>query len=142
MTPTDILESLLVSNHRLTRLAAQSTGSKTPAAVWRTLSILSSDGAMRVGELATSSRISQPGMTKVLSGLIEDELVYRIADSGDSRAWLIAISTKGQTALDEWKRELALTLEPLFGNLSTREWATLGAAAELLQDRLGKAMAA
>ena len=142
MTPTDILESLLVSNHRLTRVAAQSTGSKTPAAVWRTLSILSSDGAMRVGELATSSRISQPGMTKVLSGLIEDELVYRIADSGDSRAWLIAISTKGQTALDEWKRELALTLEPLFGNLSTREWATLGAAAELLQDRLGKAMAA
>jgi len=142
VTPTDILESLLVSNHRLTRLAAQSTGSKTPAAVWRTLSILSSDGAMRVGELATSSRISQPGMTKVLSGLIEDELVYRIADSGDSRAWLIAISTKGQTALDEWKRELALTLEPLFGNLSTREWATLGAAAELLQDRLGKAMAA
>jgi DNA-binding MarR family transcriptional regulator len=142
VTPTDILESLLVSNHRLTRVAAQSTGSKTPAAVWRTLSILSSDGAMRVGELATSSRISQPGMTKVLSGLIEDELVYRIADSGDSRAWLIAISTKGQSALDDWKRELALTLEPLFGDLTTREWATLASAAALLQDRLGKAVAA
>jgi DNA-binding MarR family transcriptional regulator len=142
VTPTDILESLLVSNHRLTRVAAQSTGSKTPAAVWRTLSILSSDGAMRVGKLATSSRISQPGMTKVLSGLIEDELVYRIADSGDSRAWLIAISTKGQSALDDWKRELALTLEPLFGDLTTREWATLASAAALLQDRLGKAVAA
>jgi DNA-binding MarR family transcriptional regulator len=142
VTPTDILESLLVSNHRLTRVAAQTTGSKTPAAVWRTLSILASDGAMRVGELATSSRISQPGMTKVLSGLIEDELVYRIADTGDSRAWLIAISAKGQTALDEWKRELARSLEPLFGDLTARDWATLSAAAILLQDRLGKAVAA
>jgi DNA-binding MarR family transcriptional regulator len=142
VTPTDILESLLVSNHRLTRVAAQTTGSKTPAAVWRTLSILSSDGAMRVGALATSSRISQPGMTKVLSGLIEDELVIRIADSGDSRAWLIAISKKGQTALNDWKRELALSLEPLFGDLTARDWATLSAAAALLQDRLGKAVAA
>ena len=142
MTPTNILESLIVSNHRLTRVAAQSTGSKTPAAVWRTLSILSTDGPMRIGELATSSRISQPGMTKLLPNLVEEELVYRIADVADSRAWLIAISTKGQKALDDWRRELALALEPMFGGLSAREWATLASAATILQDRLAAELAA
>jgi DNA-binding MarR family transcriptional regulator len=142
MTPTDILESLLVSNHRLTRVAAHATGSKTPAGVWRTLSILSSDGAMRIGELAAASRISQPAMTKLLPSLVTDELVYRIADVEDSRAWRIAISEKGQSALDEWKRELALALEPMFGDLTAREWATLASAATLLQARLGTAVAA
>jgi DNA-binding MarR family transcriptional regulator len=142
VTPTDILESLIVSHHRLTRMAAQRTGSKTPASVWRTLSILATDGPMRVGELAASSRISQPGMTKLLPALVEDELVYRIADVADSRAWLIAISAKGQRALDEWKRELATALEPMFGELSTREWAALGTAAGILQARLGAEVAA
>lgn len=142
MTPTDILESLLVSNHRLTRVAAHTTGNKTPAGVWRTLSILASDGAMRIGELATASRISQPAMTKLLPSLVTDELVYRIADVEDSRAWLIAISDKGQRALDEWKRELAVALEPMFGDLTTREWSTLASAAALLQARLGTAVAA
>src|SRR6478736_1685626 len=57
---TDILESLLVSTHRLTRLAAQSTGSTTPAAQWRTLSILETDGPMRIGELASDRTPRQP----------------------------------------------------------------------------------
>ncbi|MCU1404647.1 MAG: MarR family transcriptional regulator [Glaciihabitans sp.] len=142
MTPTDILESLLVSNHRLTRFAAQETGNKTPAGVWRTLSILASDGAMRIGELAASSRISQPAMTKLLPALVQDELVYRIADVDDSRAWLIAISSKGQSELDAWKRELAQAMEPLFGDLTAREWSTLSSAAQLLASRLGSAVAA
>jgi DNA-binding MarR family transcriptional regulator len=121
VTPTDILESLLVSNHRLTRVAAQSTG---------------------IGELATASRISQPAMTKLLPSLVTDELVYRIADVEDSRAWLIAISDKGRDALNTWKRELAVSLEPLFGDLTAREWSTLASAATLLQARLGTAVVA
>lgn len=97
---------------------------------------------MRIGELAASSRISQPGMTKLLPTLVEEELVYRIADVADSRAWLISISTKGQRALDEWKRELALALEPMFGSLTPREWSTLASAASILADRLATEVAA
>jgi len=140
--PTDILEALLVTGNRLTRVAAQATGSKTPAATWRTLSILNTDGPMRVGELAAASRISQPGMTKLLPQLVEEELVYRIADVADSRAWLIAISPKGSHALADWKREMAMALEPTFGDLSAREWSTLSAAADILQQRLATEVAA
>ena len=73
--PTDILENLLTSTHRLTRIAAQETGRTTSPAVWRTLSILTTDGSMRVGDLARTSRVSQPTMTKLIHGLADDELV-------------------------------------------------------------------
>ena len=135
---TDILESLLVSTHRLTRLAAQSTGSTTPAAQWRTLSILETDGPMRIGELAAASRVTQPGMTRLLATMVEEELVTRIADRDDSRAWLIVVSTKGAQALAAWRAQLAETLEPWFGELSADDWAALSAASALLESRLGQ----
>jgi DNA-binding MarR family transcriptional regulator len=134
---TDILESLLVSTHRLTRVAAQATGSTTPAAQWRTLSILESDGPMRIGELAAASRVTQPGMTRLLATMVEEELVTRIADREDSRAWLIVVSKKGAAALAAWRAQLAETLQPWFGELSDDDWATLAAAASLLESRLG-----
>jgi DNA-binding MarR family transcriptional regulator len=133
---TDILESLLVSTHHLTRLAAQATGSTTPAAQWRTLSILAAEGPMRVGELAAASRVTQPGMTRLLGTMVEEELVTRIADRDDSRAWLIVVSEKGTTALAAWRAQLAETLDPWFGELSDADWATLEAAASLLETRL------
>jgi DNA-binding MarR family transcriptional regulator len=133
---TDILESLLVSTHRLTRLAAQATGSTTPAAQWRTLSILAAEGPMRVGELAAASRVTQPGMTRLLGTMVEEELVTRIADRDDLRAWLIVVSEKGKKALTAWRAQLAETLDPWFGELSDADWATLEAAASLLETRL------
>jgi DNA-binding MarR family transcriptional regulator len=133
---TDILESLLVSTHRLTRLAAQATGSTTPSAQWRTLSILAAEGPMRVGELAAASRVTQPGMTRLLGTMVEEELVTRIADRDDSRAWLIVVSEKGKKALTAWRAQLAETLDPWFGELSDADWATLEAAASLLETRL------
>ena len=138
---TDILESLLVSTHRLTRLAAQATGSTTPAAQWRTLSILAAEGPMRVGELAAASRVTQPGMTRLLGTMVEEELVTRIADRDDSRAWLIVVSDKGKKALTAWRAQLAETLDPWFGELSDADWATLEAAASLLETRLASAAA-
>jgi DNA-binding MarR family transcriptional regulator len=142
VTPIDILESLLISSHRLTHVAAQSTGNKTPSSLWRTLSILHADGAMRIGELAAASRISQPAITKLLPSLVEQELVFRIADVEDSRAWLIAISDKGRAALEDWRRELALALHPMFGDVSEEEWSVLASATEILQSRLRTAVAA
>lgn len=134
--PTDILETLLTSTHRLTRIAAQETGRTTSPAVWRTLSILTTDGDLRVGDLARASRVSQPTMTKLLRGLAEDELVKRIADSDDSRAWLISITPKGTAALTEWRGQLADALGSLFADLDDDEWAVLDHASQLLATRV------
>jgi len=130
-----ILESLLVSSHRLVRIAAQSTGSTTPSAIWRTLSILESEGPLRIGELARISRVTQPGMTRLLSTMVEEELVLRIADVDDSRAWLIRITPKGAERLADWRSTLTGELETLFGELPESDWQALARAAELLDSR-------
>lgn len=135
--PTDILESLLTSTHRLTRIAAQETGRTTSPAVWRTLSILTTDGDLRVGDLARASRVSQPTMTKLVRGLADDELVKRIADTDDSRAWLIAITAKGTAALTEWRGQLADSLGDLFADLDDDDWDVLERATRLLASRVG-----
>ena len=138
----DTLESLIVSAHRLTRLAAQSTGDQTSPAVWRTLSILENDGPMRLGELAAASRVAQPTMSKLVQNLAADEWVRRIADVEDSRSWLIAPSPKGQQALAAWQEKVAEAAAPLFGDLSTDQWSTLAAAADILRTRLVTSRAA
>ena len=135
---TESLESLLVATNRVIRLAAQTTGSTVSSAVWTTLSVLESDGPHRVGDLARVARISQPGMTKVLHGLVEDEWVLRIADVEDSRAWLIAVTDKGRGALADWRTQLADATSEIFHDLTEAEWATLTNAAAILGARLNK----
>jgi DNA-binding MarR family transcriptional regulator len=134
--PGSLIEDLIVAAHGLTRIAAQQTGTTTPAAVWRTLSILSTDGAMRIGDLARASRVSQPTMTKLLQQLVEEELVHRIADVEDSRAWLIAIGPKGSHELEAWRSQIGTTLGPLFADLGADDRAALEKAAAILQSRL------
>ena len=134
-TERPLVEKLIVEANRLTRVAAQATGSTTPAAVWRTLSILASDGSYRIGDLARASRVSQPTMTKLIQNLAEDELVYRIADEADSRAWLIAITDTGTTALDNWRTELGKALQPMFSDLSAEEIEILERAVTILESR-------
>lgn len=131
-----LLENLLTASSRLVRVAAQATGSSTPAAFWRTLSILASDGPMRNGDLARASRVSQPSMSKVQQSLVEDGLVERAADPGDSRAWLLAITPAGRTMLDGWKLTLAEALTPLFSDLTPEEANTLTAAVQIMHTRL------
>lgn len=139
MNTTALLETLLSSTHKLTRIAARSTGSSVSSAIWSTLSVLTTDGAHRVGGLARAARISQPGMTKVLQNLVEDEWVYRIADADDSRAWLIDITPKGRTALDNWRRELAEAMKPVFNGLSESDWQALERATQILSLRVNGA---
>lgn len=135
MAHNDILESLLVASSRLIRIAAQATGNDTPSAVWRTLSILESQGPLRVGELASASRVSQPGMTRLLPTMIDDGLVSRAVDRNDSRALVIALTREGRERLVAWRTLLSTTLEPLFGDLEPREWQTLERAAAILSSR-------
>lgn len=134
-----LIHELIVTAHRLTRVAAQSTGSTTPAAVWSTLSILSTDGPLRIGDLAKAARVSQPTMTKLLQHLVEEELVHRIADLEDSRAWLIDIGPKGTKALDDWRLQLGEALGPLFADLTDDETETLQKAARILSARTNTA---
>lgn len=125
----------MVAAHRLIRIAARSTGNTTPSAVWNTLSILSTDGPLRIGELASAARVSQPSMTKVVHQLVDEKLVRRVTDADDSRAWLVSVTAAGIRALQEWRTTLATTLEPLFSDLDPAGLEVLTRAVDILAAR-------
>jgi len=129
------LSALLVVSNRLVRVAAQATGNRTPSVVWRALGVLDTDGPMRIGELATAARVTQPGMTRALGPMVEEELVSRIADVADSRAWLIRITERGTETLRAYRAEVGAALEPYFRELDDADWAVLERATELMAAR-------
>ncbi|HMM83088.1 MAG TPA: MarR family transcriptional regulator [Terrimesophilobacter sp.] len=135
MNDTQLLADLLVAAHRLTRIAAHSTGNTTPSAVWHTLSILSTDGQLRIGELATAARVSQPSMTKVVQHLVDNGYSERIPDPEDSRASLVSVTPAGIQALAEWRTALATELGSLFSGISAADRTALTRVVHLLGTR-------
>ncbi|MEO6827162.1 MAG: MarR family transcriptional regulator [Microbacteriaceae bacterium] len=132
----EILGDLVQATHRLTRLAARLTGNQESPATWRTLSVLKSTGPLRLGELAAHSRVSQPTMTKIVRNLVETEWVKRIADTDDARAWQIALTAKGHSALMAWRDQLASALLPLFEGLHAGDVEAMRRAVEIVSNRV------
>ena len=136
------LGDLVVASHRLTRIAARVTGSTESPATWRTLSVLQSAGPMRLGELATQSRVSQPTMTKIVRNLVESEWVKRIADTDDARAWQIALTPKGAAALQDWRDTLAAALVPMFADITEDALAAMTLTVQVIASRADLSVAA
>jgi DNA-binding MarR family transcriptional regulator len=136
------LGDLVVASARLTRLAARVTGNLESPATWRTLSVLQTSGAMRLGELAANSRVSQPTMTKIVRNLVDSEWVKRIADTDDARAWQIAITPKGAAALQAWRDQLSAALVPMFADLTDDEIEALRQTVAIIGARVDLSTAA
>jgi len=130
----DILR-LLLGAHALTRVAALETHADAPAAQWRTLVLLRDNGPQRIGDLATLSRVTQPGMTRLVTQMADAGLVERTPDPDDSRASLVSSTDAGQRALEEWLRVLSAALAPRFADLDDEEWATMRRAADIVDAR-------
>ncbi|KXC06319.1 MULTISPECIES: MarR family winged helix-turn-helix transcriptional regulator [Microbacterium] len=135
MQHTDDILRLLVGAHALTRVASLETRTEAPAAQWRTLVLLRDNGPLRIGDLATLSRVTQPGMTRLVTQMAEAGLVERTTDPGDSRATLVSATDAGMSALDEWLQVLSAALAPRFADLDEQEWATIRRAADIVDAR-------
>ncbi|WP_119698346.1 MarR family winged helix-turn-helix transcriptional regulator [Microbacterium halotolerans] len=131
MTREQDLEALIIGAHALTRIAALDTHSETPATQWRTLAILRESGPQRLGDLARSSRVTQPGITRLVKTMAEAGLVERNPDPDDSRAVQIAATEQGLAAFAAWRTEIASTLLPRFAKLSDDDWAALRRTAQI-----------
>lgn len=130
----DILR-LLVGAHALTRVASLETRNEAPAAQWRTLSLLRDHGPQRIGDLAALSRVTQPGMTRLVGQMAEAGLVARGTDAHDSRATVVSATPAGSAAFDEWMRVLGAALAPRFRDLDDEDWAAIRRAADIVTAR-------
>ena len=131
-----ILGDLVSVNHRLTRVAARAARGTESPAVWRTLSVLLSTGAIRLGELADPSRVSQPTMTKLVGNLVDRGWIERQSDPADARVSRTVITPAGEKALINWRTELAAALLPYFADLPADDVETLERAVLILRERV------
>jgi DNA-binding MarR family transcriptional regulator len=137
MTRSEDLQRLVVAAHALTRIAALETRNEAPSAQWRTLTLLRDNGSLRLGELARLSRVTQPGMTRLVGAMAGSGLVERTADAADSRVTIVTLTAAGLEALDAWLAQLTAALTPHFGDLDEDDWAALGRTAGILARKTG-----
>ncbi|MDQ1121876.1 MarR family winged helix-turn-helix transcriptional regulator [Microbacterium trichothecenolyticum] len=137
MSRDDDLQRLLLAVHALTRIAAIDTQNDAPSAQWRTLTLLRDHGPQRLGELATLSRVTQPGMTRLVHQMDAAGLVERHRDPHDSRVSVIVATDAGLHALDHWFQSLRAALAPHVADLSDAEWEAVRIAAGALSARVG-----
>jgi DNA-binding MarR family transcriptional regulator len=137
MTRSEDLQRLVVAAHALTRVAALETRNEAPAAQWRTLTLLRENGALRLGELAALSRVTQPGMTRLVGAMADAGLVERTADAADSRATVVRATAAGLDALEAWLAQLTAALTPHFADLDDDDWVALGRTAGILARKTG-----
>ncbi len=130
----DILR-LVTGAHALTRVASLETRNEAPAAQWRTISLLRDHGPQRIGDLAALSRVTQPGMTRLVAQMAEAGLLERGADASDSRATVVSVTPAGLSALDDWMLVLSDALAPRFADLSDDDWAVIRRAADIVDAR-------
>lgn len=126
------IETLIVAAHALTRIAALETTDDAPAAQWRALTILRDNGPLRVGEMARLSRVTQPGMTRLVTQMDERGLVERSTDAADSRVTIVQVTPTGLEALQTWLLRLTAAVAPHFSHLTDAEWDALHITAGVL----------
>lgn len=132
MTRAESIERIVIAAHALARVAALATQNDAPSAQWRVLSILQKDGPQRVGELARTSRTTQPGVTRLVGQLEDTGLVRRDRDAEDSRATVVSITDAGAAAMDDWRSQLGESLAPLFADLDDDDWDALERTSHIL----------
>mgnify|MGYP001088317969 CR=1 FL=1 len=135
MSRQDDIAKIVTAAHTLTRVAAARTDNDAPAAQWRALAVLESEGPLRLGELAVAARTTQPGMTRLVTTMEEHGLVTRERDQGDYRVTILRVTDAGSAALAAWRVELGEALEPFFADLGEEDWAALSHAADILTSR-------
>ncbi|TSE05946.1 MarR family transcriptional regulator [Mesorhizobium intechi] len=74
-------------------------------------------GPLAVGELAQSLRLTQPGVTRSVSLLVELELVEAVQSDDDQRRKMVSLTAKGHRLVDVAKRSVWPRIESAVADL-------------------------
>jgi DNA-binding MarR family transcriptional regulator len=79
------------------RLAAALEAEGCAVDRWRALSLLADDAGHPMVELAEHTLLSPPTLTRVIDGMVADNLVHRRVDERDRRRVLVFATRRGRT---------------------------------------------
>jgi DNA-binding MarR family transcriptional regulator len=114
------------------RLRQQAAGGITPSQL-SALSTVAKRGEMSLGELAGIERIAPPTMTRIVARLEERGWLERRVDASDRRVAKVAVTSTGQSLLDETRNRRDAFLAARLQSLSPEELDVLERAVPLLE---------
>src|SRR5262252_10496267 len=97
------------------------------------LAALERHGAMTPGELAEHEKVQPPSMTRVISVLVESQLVRREPHSYDRRQVVLTATEAGRDLVIKARQRREAWLARRLNELSPAERTTLRAAAPILE---------
>jgi DNA-binding MarR family transcriptional regulator len=97
------------------------------------LATLERHGAMTPGGLAEHEKVQPPSMTRVISVLVDSQLVRREPHSSDRRQVVLTATEAGRDLVRKARRRREAWLARRLNELSPAEQATLRAAAPILE---------
>jgi DNA-binding MarR family transcriptional regulator len=97
------------------------------------LAALDRHGSMTPGELAAHEKVQPPSMTRVISALVEAQLVRREPHLSDRRQVVLTATDAGRDLVGKARRRRDVWLAKRLNELTPAERATLRAAAPILE---------
>src|SRR5215472_16666423 len=132
-TSLRISVSRLARRLRVEKAAAGLGGPELSATQLAALATLERRGAMTPGELAEHEKVQPPSMTRVISALVDLELVRREPHLSDRRQVVLTATDTGRDLVIAARRRREAWLAQRLKELSPPERAALRAAAPILE---------
>lgn len=101
---------------------------------WRALSLLAHGESHRMSELAEFTQLPPASLTRLVDGMVADNLVHRKPDPRDRRGILVHLTDRGLVLQARLSAQIAD--ERLFGDLDEGELAALLESLGALVERL------
>jgi DNA-binding MarR family transcriptional regulator len=92
---------------------------------WRTLALLDGGRSHRMSELAEVAQLPPASLTRLIDGMVADNLVYRKADAGDRRRVLVHVAPRGSALYRRLSERIAAENGAIIGDVDGDEVAHL-----------------
>lgn len=118
------------------RLAAALAACDCTLERWRALALLSAHGGTPMTELAEHTQLPAASLTRLVDGMVADNLVHRKADERDRRRVLVHLTRRGEALRERLSERIAAEQQAIFGAAGEAELARLLEALLRFSDRL------
>lgn len=100
---------------------------------FRTLAFIDRQADASLSDVAEHIGLTLPSMSKIVEGLVTRQLVTRQTHATDRRRMMLALTTRGQTALETSREATRACLAEDLAPLSDRQRETIVQAMEILR---------
>jgi DNA-binding MarR family transcriptional regulator len=92
---------------------------------WRALALLSGGDRHRMSELAEFTQLPPASLTRLIDGMVADNLVHRKADPRDRRRVLVHITRRGLALQRRLSEQIVAESDAIFGDVDEHQVAGL-----------------